>query len=46
MKNKILLFASICLITVACTTKTPPSNQSLYFNGDIITMQGDSPQLK
>jgi predicted amidohydrolase YtcJ len=44
MKNKILLFASICLIAVACTTKTPPSNQSLYFNGDIITMQGDSPQ--
>jgi len=44
MKNKILLFASICLITVACNTKTPPSNQVLYFNGDIITMQGDRPQ--
>lgn len=44
MKKKILLLASICLITFACKTKTNPSNETLYFNGDIITMQGDSPQ--
>ena len=44
MKNRILLFASICLITVACNTKTTPTNQTLFYNGDIITMQGDSPE--
>ena len=44
MKAKILLFASICILTIACTTKTPSSNQTIYYNGDIITMKGDNPQ--
>jgi hypothetical protein len=44
MKNKILIFASLCFIAVACKTNTNHSNQTIYFNGDIITMKGDRPQ--
>jgi len=31
-------------MAIACTNKPAPSNQTVYFNGDIITMTGDSPQ--
>lgn len=44
MKIKILLFAWICLTAVACQTNTIDTNQTIFFNGDIITMQGDSPE--
>jgi len=44
MKYKILTCLSICLIAVACNTETTPSDQTLYFNGDILTMKGESPQ--
>lgn len=44
MKVGIVIFVSICLAAIGCTSKHAGQHQTLYFNGDIITMEGDSPQ--
>ncbi|WP_149275350.1 amidohydrolase [Pareuzebyella sediminis] len=44
MKNNILVFASLCVLLASCTTKTEQADQTLYYNGDIVTMAGDDPQ--
>lgn len=44
MKKSTLSIVSLSLIMMACQTKVTPSNQTLYFNGDIVTMEGNQPQ--
>ena len=44
MKNKIFLIASICISIIACNPPSKNPNQTIYFNGDIITMEGENPQ--
>ncbi len=44
MKERILTLVSVCLIAISCNTKQMKQNQTLYFNGDIITMEGNQPE--
>lgn len=44
MKSQLLTITSILLIIVGCNPKEDNHNQTIYFNGDIITMEGEEPQ--
>ena len=44
MKNRVLTFIGILIIAVACKSENTTPNQTIYFNGDIITMHGESPE--
>lgn len=44
MKSQLLTITSILLIIVGCIPKEDNHNQTIYFNGDIITMEGEEPQ--
>nr|WP_321453198.1 amidohydrolase [uncultured Carboxylicivirga sp.] len=44
MKSRIAIFVLICLITISCQTDKKNTDQTIYFNGDIITMESDQPQ--
>nr|WP_319401651.1 amidohydrolase [uncultured Carboxylicivirga sp.] len=44
MKSRIAILVLICLITISCQTDKKNTDQTIYFNGDIITMENDQPQ--
>ena len=54
MNSRNLIFTAICLFAIACESKTDNAatdnpeagiaDPVIYFNGDIITMEGDAPQ--
>ena len=46
MNTKLLIVATISLMAIACQTKTTNQDQTIYYNGDIITMEGDQPQYE
>src|SRR5690606_29192416 len=43
MKKTLFLFLSLALLS-NCKTKESVSVDSIYYNGDILTMEGDEPQ--
>lgn len=41
---KLINFLGVCLLVIGCNPKKETSTQTLYFNGDIITMHGKQAQ--